>query len=116
MQISFLTVASLLLPIQIAAFYASPLKISSIRLHGNKIDTTPIDGDLTPLSNNLLIKVKEVKLLYLILALLLALNSLNRLPYRLRVVSLFPTTPRKDPLRVLWWQQVLVGTTPRLHF
>lgn len=31
-----------------------------MRLFGNKIDSTPIDGDLTPISNNLLIKVKEV--------------------------------------------------------
>lgn len=49
--------------VQVTAFRGSFFKnaAGSMRHFGNKLDNIPITGDLTPLSNNLLIKVKEVK-------------------------------------------------------
>jgi hypothetical protein len=48
------------LPLNVFAFHVAPMRNSGFRLAGNKIDSIPIEGSLQPLSNNLLIKVKEV--------------------------------------------------------
>lgn len=50
----------LALPLQNTAFHAMAPRFRSSALLGNKIDSIPIEGDLQPLSNNLLVKVKEV--------------------------------------------------------
>ena len=50
----------LALPLQSIAFHGMAPRVRSSVLMGNKIDSIPIDGDLQPLSNNLLVKVKEV--------------------------------------------------------
>lgn len=52
-------VLSLLLPIVVAFHKIRPISWKT-KLLANKMDGVTIEGDLIPLSNNLLIKVKEI--------------------------------------------------------
>ena len=88
----------LALPAQLTAFHAMAPRFRSSLLLGNKIDSIPIEGDLQPLSNNLLVKVKEVSRSYLLLPLTASIRWLRR---QLEVFT-FRITLRSDPLKVKW--------------
>jgi hypothetical protein len=65
-MIAIAALVCIVLPSQIIAFHSHPLirNYGSTHVFGNKIDNILIEGDLTPLSNNILVKVKEVVYIY----------------------------------------------------